>query len=56
MRRLAWWVLSHFIWKSAEEWIEGNRQFGDMGPYANVPRKRFMSAWEWWGKWSNLNS
>jgi|GEM_PF-3856847 len=55
LRKAVWWVRGHLEWQPTEAWIRGNERFGDLGSYSHVPQKRYMSAWEWWTKWSNIN-
>lgn len=54
-KNIKWYIRGHLVWHNTNYWIKNNEKIGDMGSYDHVPQK-LMSKWEWWVKWSNLNS
>ena len=55
MKRIWQFITGHLVWKHTDRWIKHMGLFGDYCDYTHVPKK-LMSKWEWWFKWSNINS
>lgn len=55
LKKIRWYIIGHLTWKSTTYWIEDQKRFGCYGDYSHVPKKKFMSAWEWWTKYSYVN-
>lgn len=56
LKKIKWYITGHLIWKSTDYWIKDQKNYGIHGDFSYVPKKRFMSAWEWWTKYSCVNS